>query len=207
MTRAYDGASRKAQAERTKGAILDAARRLFEREGFDATTIAAIARAAKCSSSAVYTAFASKAGILTAIVERTTFDDAFNRAVDAANAAGTPVERLRATARIARTIWSSQQRELEVLRGVGLVAPELAAWEAKVEELRYERQEWVVQRLQEAGALRPEISFKEARDRLWSLSCRDLYRQLVIGKGWKPVAYEAWLGDLLIRDLLAIPLK
>lgn len=183
-------------------AILDAARRLFEDEGFDATTIDAVACAAKCSSSAVYTAFGSKAGLLTAIVERTTFDEAFDRAVAAATTAGTPADRLRGSARIARTIWSAQQRELEVLRGVGLVAPELAEWESQIEELRYERQEWVIASLVKAGALRAGLSVAHARDRLWALTSRELYRQLVVAKGWSPAEYEAWLGALLVRDLL-----
>jgi hypothetical protein len=110
---------------------------------------------------------------------------------------------MHAAALIARTIWTSQQRELEVLRGVGLVAPELAEWEAKLEEFRFERQEWVIDKLKEAGALRADVSVKQARDRLWALTSRELYRQLVVSKGWSLAEYEQWLGDLLIRDLLA----
>jgi hypothetical protein len=42
-----------------------------------------------------------------------------------------------------------------------------------------------------------------ARDALWTLTGRETYRMLVITRGWTPDQYEKWLGDTLIRTLLA----
>ena len=37
---------------------------------------------------------------------------------------------------------------------------------------------------------------------LWALTSYDLYRMLVVERGWEPVRYETWLAQLLIQHLL-----
>ena len=50
--------------------------------------------------------------------------------------------------------------------------------------------------------VRPELGFTEARDILWSLTCRELYRLLVSERKWTADHYERWLGTLLPTALL-----
>src|SRR5690349_10624784 len=66
-TRRYDSARRREQAGATRRSILEAAQRLFERDGYAATTIAAIAAEASVSQKTVYLAFESKSGLLRAV--------------------------------------------------------------------------------------------------------------------------------------------
>ena len=61
---------------------------------------------------------------------------------------------------------------------------------------------WLIASLSEQGALRPGLSFEEATDVLWALTSYDLYRMLVVERGWKPARYETWLAQLLIQHLL-----
>src|SRR5258708_2510431 len=68
--RRYDATNRRARALRTQGAILDAAQRLFLRDGFQATTIPAVAAEAGVSQETIYKAFGGKAGLVRAIRER-----------------------------------------------------------------------------------------------------------------------------------------
>src|SRR5262245_60089430 len=66
-TRRYDSPRRREQAEATREAILDAAQRLFERDGYAATTMAAVAAEARVALKTVYLAFETKSGLLRAL--------------------------------------------------------------------------------------------------------------------------------------------
>src|SRR5215216_4452283 len=66
-TRPYNSPRRRAQAAATRREILDAAQRLFERQGYAATTMAAIAAEAGVALKTVYVAFDTKSGVLRAL--------------------------------------------------------------------------------------------------------------------------------------------
>ncbi|MEO6877080.1 MAG: helix-turn-helix domain-containing protein, partial [Gemmatimonadaceae bacterium] len=66
-TRRYDVTGRRAQAERTRAAVLEAAERLFLADGYTPTTVASIAAAAGVSAETVYKAFRGKPGLVAAI--------------------------------------------------------------------------------------------------------------------------------------------
>jgi hypothetical protein len=106
-------------------------------------------------------------------------------------------------ARISRTVVDSLRAELDLLGSAGVVAPELAELVRGRETRRLERQEGMAAYLAEAGALRPGLDATAARDILWALTGQELYRLLVLERGWNPDRYEARLPDLLISALLA----
>ena len=62
--RRYDSSRRLEQAAATRREILDASQRLFERQGYAATTMAAIATDAGVALKTVYVAFETKSGVL-----------------------------------------------------------------------------------------------------------------------------------------------
>src|SRR3977135_1421570 len=66
-TRSYESPRRREQAAATRRAILSAAQRLFERQGYAATTMAAIADDARVALKTVYVAFETKSGLLRAL--------------------------------------------------------------------------------------------------------------------------------------------
>jgi hypothetical protein len=45
------------------------------------------------------------------------------------------------------------------------------------------------------------LSLSKARDILWAFTGRDLYRMLVIERGWTSDEYEKWLLELLKATL------
>src|SRR5437868_3181359 len=65
--RAYDSPRRREQAAATRLQILEAAERLFERQGYAATTMAAIAAEAGVALKTVYVVFETKRGVLRAL--------------------------------------------------------------------------------------------------------------------------------------------
>jgi AcrR family transcriptional regulator len=66
-TRPYNSPRRREQAAATRREILQAAQRLFERQGYGATTMAAIAAEAGVALKTVYLAFETKSGVLRAL--------------------------------------------------------------------------------------------------------------------------------------------
>src|SRR5215210_5172436 len=66
-SRPYNSPRRREQAAATRGEILQAAQRLFERQGYAATTMAAIASEAGVALKTVYTSFETKSGVLRAL--------------------------------------------------------------------------------------------------------------------------------------------
>src|SRR5437762_3796936 len=65
--RRYESPRRREQAAATRREILEAAQKLFERDGYAATTMAAIAKEAGVSLKTVYLAFETKSGVLKAL--------------------------------------------------------------------------------------------------------------------------------------------
>src|SRR5438128_6263414 len=65
--RRYDSPRRREQAAATRREILEAAQRLFERDGYAATTMAAIATEAGVALKTIYVAFETKSGVLRAL--------------------------------------------------------------------------------------------------------------------------------------------
>jgi AcrR family transcriptional regulator len=71
--RTYRSPSRAKQASETQTRILDAAMGLFQKKGFDGTTIDAIAAEAGVAAPTVYAAFKSKRGIFMALLDSARF--------------------------------------------------------------------------------------------------------------------------------------
>ena len=201
--RAYKSLVRQRQADDTRRRIVEATRRLLQSEGYAGMTIEAIAQQAEVSAQSVYAIFRSKTGILTELLDQSAFGADYEVAVRQALSASDPETRLRLAARIPRQIHDAQSATFDLLRGAGVVAPELAKLEQQRERVRYERQEKMVISLREAGRLRPGLDFRTARDILWMLTGRDVYRMLVRERRWSSQKYQDWLAETLVHSLLA----
>ena len=200
--RPYRSLVRQRQAGDTRRRIVEATRELLQREGYAGMTIEAIARRAEVSAQSVYAIFKSKTGILVELLDQSAFGADYEKVVQQALSARDPEARLRFAARIARQIHGWQSATFDLLRGAGVVAPELAKLEQLREGVRYERQEKMINLLRDAGRLRPGLDDLTARDIFWMLTGRDVYRMLVRERGWSPQKYQDWLADTLVHSLL-----
>jgi AcrR family transcriptional regulator len=201
--RTYKSPVRKRQAGDTRVRIIEAARALLQREGYAGMTIDGIAQRAEVSAQSVYAIFKSKTGILIDLLDQSTFDADYDDAVRRALSATDPETRLRLAAPIARQVHDAQSATFDLLRGAGVVAPELAKLEQLRESLRYERQEGMIISLRDAGRLQPGLDQATARDTFWMLTGRDVYRMLVRERSWSSQKYQDWLADSLVHSLLA----
>ena len=200
--RAYQSASRNAQAAQTKKRILEAAKDLFESEGFEYATIEKIAQVAAVAIPTVYALFQSKLGVLRALMDEVFPKDQFETLVDKSKEAASPQERLLYSAKIARQIYDAERAQMDVLRGVSVLTPEFKELEKEREMRRYERQEQTISTMTKENSLAQGMSVSRARDILWAFTGRDIYRMLVIERGWTSEEYEQWLSKLLADVLI-----
>src|SRR5882724_3949964 len=88
--RPYKSLVRERQAGDTRRRIVEATRQLLESEGYAGMTIDAIAKRAEVSAQSVYALFKSKTGILTELLDESTFGDESEEAVRQAMSASDP---------------------------------------------------------------------------------------------------------------------
>lgn len=209
--RRYESPRRRAQAAATRREILAAAQRLFERQGYAATSMAAIAAEAGVALKTVYLVFGSKRGVLLALWHLLLRGDEeplpvgerawFRQVLDEPD----PARKLRLNARNSRMVKERAGTLLRVLSGAASADPEIGAlWERIQAELR-DNQRAVVETLAVEGALRPELDVERATDVLWALNHPSLYWLLVGDRGWSNDEYEQWLADAFCTELLGRP--
>jgi AcrR family transcriptional regulator len=201
--RGYHSPMRQRQVEETRQRILAAARALFSHRGYAGTTVEAIAEGAQVSPKTVVAAFGSKREILAEVVNPVTLGGPYQEMVERLRAEPVPERRLALVANLTRRTYEEVATELELLRGAGAIAPELADIAQRVDQRRRDRQERLISFLQERGVLRGGLSPAEAADALWALTSFDLYRLLVLRRGWRPEQYETWLTTALLSQLFA----
>jgi AcrR family transcriptional regulator len=200
--RPYESLVRRRQARDTHQRIVEATRQLLQSEGYAGMTIQAIAQRAEVSAQTVYAIFKSKTGILIALLDQSMFGPDYKEVIRQTISANDPETRLRLAARVARQIRSGQSAAFDLLRGAGVVAPELAKLEQQRERLRYQGEESMITFLRDAGSLRSGVDYKTARDIFWMFTGGDVYHMLVRERGWSPQKYQDWLADTLVRSLL-----
>jgi AcrR family transcriptional regulator len=208
-TRRYHSPRRKEQAEATRKEILDAAERLFLRDGYIATSMAAIAKEAGVALKTVYLAFETKGGLLRAMWHRKLrggLEDVpvaeqrwFLEVLEESD----PEKALRLNARNSRVVKTRVAPLGEILFGAGLADPEVEALTERIWSEFYENQKDVVKSLKRRKALKKGLGVDRAADILWTLNHPRTYILLVWDRGWTPQQYERWLGDITISELLA----
>ncbi|MGH7723493.1 MAG: TetR/AcrR family transcriptional regulator [Candidatus Dormibacteria bacterium] len=202
-SRAYHSALRDKQAARTRQRILDSARRLLRERGYAGTTIEAISAGARVAPQTVYSVFGSKRAVLAGLLTQAAFNPRYRKLLQRLLATSNSQEQLRIAAQMIRRVHESERDEVELLRGAGTVAPELAALERRREQERRQRETPLIDALVGRGHLRAGLTPAHAGDVFWALTGPELYRLLVLQQGWPADAYEAWLADLLVVSLLS----
>jgi AcrR family transcriptional regulator len=206
--RRYHSPRREQQAAATRAAILEAAQRLFERDGYAATTMAAIAKEAGVALKTVYLAFETKSGLLRALWHLLLRGDEEDVPIDRrpwyqAVLAEPDAERaLRLGAHQARLVKERAGALLGVIRAAAAVDPDAAELWGRIESEFYDNQKRVVQALHDKGALRPGLGVERGADIMWTLNHPELWHLLVGARGWSPAQYERWFGDTVVDQLL-----
>lgn len=128
--------------------------------------------------------------------------DQFDSLVAKSIQAPSPKQRLLYSAKIARHLYDAEREQMDLFRGAAVLAPEFRNLEKEREMHRHARQEITIQAMAEEKSLSKNLSVHKARDILWALTGRDLYRMLVVEQGWASEEYEKWLAELLAMTLM-----
>jgi TetR/AcrR family transcriptional regulator, regulator of autoinduction and epiphytic fitness len=206
--RRYDNRNRQEQARQTRRRVIEAARRLFVRDGYDATTIQALADEAGVAVQTVYAAFGSKVEVLKQLFDTSVVgDDEASRLTDRPEWQAWASERegARMVERFAEVNRQVADRTAEVAGVLAAAAgshPAIArVWE-QAEAARYADQRRLADQLAQLGLLREALPPERAADVVWMLAGPGPYLDLVRRRGWTPREYEQWLAHQLRGALL-----
>ncbi|HEX8967224.1 MAG TPA: TetR/AcrR family transcriptional regulator [Chloroflexota bacterium] len=209
--RRYYSPRRQQQAAETRRAILEAAQRLFERQGYPLTTMDSVAAEAGVALKTVYLAFTTKSGLLRAVWDLLLKGDedvapvaarAWYRAIlDEPD----PERQLRLTAHHACVVKRRIGPILRVIRDAAVVDPDCAALWNLIQSDFHDNQAVIVRGLDANRGLRDGLDVGRATDILWTLNHPDLWLLLVGQRGWTPEQFEQWFADSACAMLLNRP--
>lgn len=210
-TRRYDSTRRREQAAATRLEILEAAQRLFERDGYVATTMAVIAVEAGVALKTVYLAFETKAGLLRALWHLRLRGDEADVPIPGRQwyrdviAEPDPERQLRLGAHNARVVKQRAAKLMRVMRdAAGTDADSAELWR-RIQDDFYANQRTIVDSIDAKGALAPGLDAARAADILWTLNHPDVWHLLVGERGWTPEQWEQWFADTACAQLLSRP--
>ena len=207
-TRPYDSPRRREQAAATRREILDAAQRLFEQQGYAATTMAAVAAEARVALKTVYIAFETKSGLLRALWHLLLRGDEEDSPVGARDwyrevlEEPHPERQLRLNARNSKTVKLRIAPLIEVIRNAASADPDIEVLWSRIQRDFYDNQRAIVERLHQRKALRRGLDVTRAADILWTLNHPNVWQLLVVERGWTPDRFEKWFADTAVAQLL-----
>ncbi len=206
--RTYNSPHRQQQAAATRQAILEAAERLFMRDGYPTTTMEAIASEAGVSLKTVYLPFSTKSGLLRAVWDlRLKGDQSDAPVVDSdwfreVINENDPIRKLQLNARGSRLVKSRIGGMLAVIRGAAEIDADCRELWDLIQSDFHDLQAIVVKSIHRSGGLKPGLTAYHGTDILWTLNHPDVWMLFVEQRGWSPASYETWLAEVSCSQLL-----
>jgi TetR/AcrR family transcriptional regulator, regulator of autoinduction and epiphytic fitness len=202
------GPPRQARTRRTRAAVVEAARDLFLKRGYAATTIEAISAASDTPQATVYRLFASKLGILKAVIDISIAGDDAPVAmlerphVQALLSDADPSRQLAGFAAMLRALLGRAAPVHRILVDAARSDEAAAELLADIARQRQEGQRRIARSLSRSNALRPGLRERDAADIIYAVASPEVYGLLVFDRGWSGERYEHWLTELLVAQLL-----
>ncbi len=204
---ADNGGRGQARTRLARRAVVDAARGLFLERGYVATTIEAISQRSDVPTATVYRLFASKLGILKALLDTSIAGDdrplAVQQRPDVASLFDEPDPQklLAAFARVTTAINERTNDFYRVLVSAAGSDPAAAELLGEVRQQRDQGQGQIARSLSRARALKPGLRERDAADLIHALMSPEVYRLLVGDRSWAPERYQQWLATTLVQQL------
>jgi AcrR family transcriptional regulator len=196
-----------ARTRLARRAVVNAARSLFLERGYAATTIETISALADVPPATVYRLFASKLGILKALLDASIAGDdqpvPVQERPDVAELLAEP-DTTKLLVGVAGVTTAINERTNDVYRVlVSAAASDPAAAEllTEVQQQRSRGQRQIARSLARGGVLREGLQERDAGDVIHALMSPEVYRLLVVDRSWSPERYRLWLGSTLVQQL------
>ena len=189
---------RQQQAQGTRDRISAAARRLFAKDGYRMTTMAAIAAEAGVAPRTVYTAFGAKREILSDICEKWLEQAGAQEIAATAIAEPDPRATIGLAARFLRALFETGFDVVVLFDAAMAEDGETRALLRTKLDARNQAQNLIVASLDHALV----VSLTEAQAIYRALAAPGIYQELVVESGWTIDRYEEWIAGQLIHQLL-----
>ncbi len=193
------------QTQETRRLILDAALALFTRRGYGASSVNEIAAEAGVAVPTVYASVGTKPELLRLLLDRVDEQAGVADHVERVLAADHPREILVAQIALTRALVEHAGPIIVALRSAAGVEPELATAYAEGMARHRAGTEATVQRIADTGGLHPNVSPDRAVGILATLTRPVSWESLTQDFGWSFDDVQAWLTDVLTRELLKLP--
>ncbi|MGV8979141.1 MAG: TetR/AcrR family transcriptional regulator [Cellulomonas sp.] len=202
-----DGRSERSRATRAR--VVAAASELFVREGYSATSIEALARAAGVGAQTVYYGFGTKKGVLAACLSAAVGDAGLRAVpvldrltVHAILAEPDPDLRLFRQVRATADVLGRAAGLLDVARAAAAVDPDLAELWADYDAERRAVLRALVGSLAREGSLRAGLTPTAATDAAAVVLGPETWTALVTHRGWRALEWARWAHRQLAAELL-----
>jgi AcrR family transcriptional regulator len=192
-------------AAATRTAIVDAARKLFAKKGYFATTVDEIAAEARVAPATVYAVGGGKQGLIRTLVDRWTQAPIVAETLARQAGLDDPDEILRNAASAVRAMREDYG---DIMRLVLATAPHNADVDEALHVATRRYRDALTEsaeRLRTVGGLHPDMTVAQATDRLWFYLGYAGYFTLVDDNGWTFDQAERWLVEQLSAALRAAP--
>jgi AcrR family transcriptional regulator len=207
--RRYHSPRRAEQAAQTRKAVVAAARDLFVEQGYAATTVAEIARAARVAVDTVYATVGRKPALLREVLE--TAISGVDVAVPADEREYVARVRAATTARGKITAYVAGLVEVQrrlapvflALRDAAGADTDSAALWKEISDRRAQNMRRFAGDLRTTGELRADLTDDDVADIVWSMNGTEYWVLLVGERGWSPERFATYLIDAWSRLLLA----
>ncbi|MEJ2597133.1 MAG: helix-turn-helix domain containing protein [Anaerolineales bacterium] len=206
--RTYRSTRRQAQARRTRGEILAAARQLFIERGYNGATIEAIAQQAGVAQETVFAVFGNKRNLLASLMDVAVGGD--ERPIALLQRPGPqsvlhqrdPVQQLHMFAKDIANILERVAPIFEVLRMAAKTEADIAELLQNLLAERMRNMEVFVGHLADHSPLRQGLDTNQAAEIVWAISSPEVFNLFTVDRGWSKEKYLDWLGDTLVQLLL-----
>lgn len=200
-----------ARTRLARAAVVEAACALFLDRGYGATTIEAISDAADVPPATVYRLFSSKHGILKALLDVSIVGDdddlpmVDRPQVQSVLAMGDPREQVAGFVKVTTEVNARIAPLYRILVSAAGTDPDAGALLDRLTRQRQQGQRVIARSLAGAGSLQAGLRERQATDVIHALMSPEVYRLLVIDRGWKTERYGRWLTNTLVDQLLPPP--
>jgi AcrR family transcriptional regulator len=184
---------------RTRAALITAARRVFERDGYVDCKLTDITKAAKCATGSFYTYFTNKAEIFAAVLEEAQ-RDMMHPGMGRVAADDDPYAVLEASNRAYLEAYRRNAKLMGLLEQVAQVDPEFRSFRRRRADAFVQRNARGIADLQARGVADPDIDPLLASSALSGMVSRAAYSAFSLGEGEDadadPPEFEALVSTL-----------
>lgn len=192
-----------ARGLRTRAALVDAARRVFERDGFLASRLTDITAEASCSTGSFYTYFNSKEEIFLAVMEAAR-DEMLHPGMPHVDESDDPVAVIEASNRAYFETYKRNGRLMRLQEQVATIDEDFRQRRLERGETFARRNAKAIERLQEAGTVDPDLDPLMTSRALSGMVSRLAYSSFALGQDWSvddlvETSTQLWANALGLR--------